>query len=107
MAVRTTRITVETETLRVVHRGKLATGWCPECRGEVEVITVDNESPKDPTNSTQIQQWLHTSKLHLWQTANGPAQLCVKSLLQCLDWEEAQHFGGPHENETDKPRGNE
>jgi hypothetical protein len=105
MSVRTSRITVETETLTIVRRGKLATGWCPECRAEVEVITVDDESLADPTTSGQIQQWLGTSKLHLWQTANGSAQICVKSLLQCFEWEEVQRLGGSNEKETDQPRG--
>ena len=104
MAVRTTRITIETEMLTIVRRAKAAMGWCPECRAEVDVITVDSESLAEPDTAAQIQQWLGTSKLHLWQTPNGPAQLCVQSLLRCFEWEEPQCFRSPNENAPDQPR---
>ena len=31
MVVKTTRITIETESLLVVHRGKTIVTWCPAC----------------------------------------------------------------------------
>ena len=41
VVVKTTRITVETETLMIIRRAKVALAWCPKCRTEVEVITLD------------------------------------------------------------------
>lgn len=87
-----TRITVETETLTIIRRAKAAMHWCPDCRAEVEVIALDNESLTDPAIAPQFQKWLGTGKLHLWQSTNGPAQLCVRSLLQCFEWEEVRRF---------------
>lgn len=99
-----TKITVETETLTVIRRAKAAMGWCPDCRAEVEVIASDDESLADPATVAQLQQWLGTGKLHLWQTAHGPAQLCIQSLLRCLEWEEARRFRPPNENPPDPSR---
>jgi hypothetical protein len=84
MVVKTTRITVETETLTIIRRAKAVLAWCPDCRAEVDVITLDNDSLAEPVTVAQIQQWLGTGKLHLWQPAHGLAQICVTSLLNCL-----------------------
>ena len=84
MAVKTTRITVETETLIVVRRAKATLAWCPDCRAEVDVITLDHDSLTEPSTAAQIHEWHATGKLHFWQSANGPAQICVTSLLQCF-----------------------
>lgn len=85
VAVKTTRITVETETLMIIRRAKAALDWCPYCRAEVDVITLDNDGFAEPSTASQIQEWLGTGKLHLWQPATGPAQICVASLLRCFE----------------------
>ena len=85
-----TRITVETETLLVLRRARAVLAWCPCCRAEVDVITLDNESLAEPVTAAQVQGWLATSKLHFWRTANGPAQICLPSLFRCFELEELQ-----------------
>lgn len=84
MAARTTRITVETETLIVIRRAKAILGWCPDCLANVEIITLNADSLADPATAAQIQQWLATGSLHHWSTANE-AHMCVPSLLSCFD----------------------
>jgi len=90
MPIKTTKVTVETETLTVVRGAKVETGCCPDCGVEVDVIGISAQALQDPVTVVQVQEWLATGKLHFWQTANGSAQLCVKSLLECLDSEEAR-----------------
>ena len=90
MPVKTTRITVEIETLTVVHGASVETGCCPDCGVEVDVVAITAQALKDPDTVAQLREWLAMGKLHCWQTADGSAQLCVKSLLQCLDSEEAR-----------------
>jgi hypothetical protein len=84
VAVKTTRITVETETLVIVRHAKAALAWCPGCRAEVDVVILDSDSLIEPATAAQIHQWQATGKLHLSQPANGPTQICVSSLLQCF-----------------------
>lgn len=84
VAVKTTRITVETETLIIVRRAKATLAWCPDCRAEVDVITLDHDSLIESATAAQIREWQSTGKLHLWQPGYGLARICVTSLLQCI-----------------------
>jgi hypothetical protein len=78
---RTTRVTVETDTLLVIRRAQAALAWCPGCGAEVDVITLTPDSFAEPATAVQIEQCLATGKLHLWHTADGVVQICVTSLL--------------------------
>ena len=104
MAMKTTRITVETETLMIVHRAIAALAWCPDCGAAVDVIALDNDSLAEPSTAAQIQDWLGTGRLHLWQPATGPAQICVTSLLQCFELEDVGRFSRSNENPLDHSR---
>ncbi len=84
MAFKTTRITVETDTLVIVRRAKAAVSWCPGCRDVVDVVTLDADSLVEQGTAAQIRQWQATGKLHLSDLGNGSAQICVNSLLQCF-----------------------
>jgi hypothetical protein len=82
VALRTTRITVETESLMVVRRAKAVVAWCPDCHAEVDVITLTQDSFSELPTAAQMQRWPGAGKLHLWQSAEGTVQICVTSLLQ-------------------------
>ncbi len=71
--LKTTRITVETDTLMVIRRARAVLAWCPNCRAEVNVINLTTESLANAATTAQFQHWLDTGKLHLWQPANGPS----------------------------------
>ena len=43
MVVKTTRITIETESLLVVHRGKTIVTWCPACCADAEAMTLEGD----------------------------------------------------------------
>ena len=104
MAVKTTRITVETETLMIIRRAKVALAWCPECLTEVEVITLDGGSLAEPLTAKQIREWVNTGRLHFWNTADGPDQICVASLLHCLELEDVRSVGSSNESPRDRSR---
>ena len=80
--LRTTRITVETDTFLVVRRATAALAWCPACCAEVDVITLAEDSVLDPATSAQMEAWLGTGELHLWRSGEGAVQICMTSLLQ-------------------------
>jgi hypothetical protein len=80
--MKTTRVTVETETLMIVRRAKATLAWCPDCRAEVDVITL---GPQEPASAAHIQEWLKIGKLHMWQEPDGPAHICLPSLLCCFE----------------------
>ena len=104
VAVKTTRITVETETLMIIRRAKVALAWCPECFTEVEVITLDSDSLADPFTAEQIREWIKTGRLHFWQTVHGPTHICVASLLHCLELEDVRIGCPSNESPLDASR---
>lgn len=95
MVAKTTRITIETESLLVVHRGKTIVTWCPLCCSEVEAMTLAGESLGEDIPSTLLSDWLAAGKLHLWSADGGPDQICLTSLLRCFESEDASRLPTP------------
>jgi len=56
--VKTTRITIETESLLVVRRGKTIVTWCPACCAEAEAMTLEGDSFGEDLPSTLFSDWL-------------------------------------------------
>jgi hypothetical protein len=83
MVLKSSRVTVETDTLLVVRRAKAVTAWCPACGAEVDAITLTPDSFAEPAAVAEMQQWLAAGRLHLWRSGEGQVQVCVGSLLQC------------------------
>lgn len=88
MAVKKTRITVEIESMTILRSARLESGWCAECEAEVQVITLAKEGGRDPEGVKQIEQWQATKELHGWVNADGVQQMCLKSLMRCMDLDE-------------------
>jgi hypothetical protein len=101
VVLRTTRITVETDTRMVIRNAKAVRDWCPRCHAEVVVITLTDDSLLEPTTADQVQRWLNTGELHFSQSATGPGQICVPSLLRCFDLDEVRTVIRPNENPLD------
>jgi len=95
VVVKTTRITIETESLLVVRRGKTIVTWCPACCAEVEAMAVEDHSLYEGIPSAVLRQWLATGQLHFWRNDGGPLQICLPSLLQCFASEDARSFQAP------------
>jgi hypothetical protein len=95
MVVKTTRITIETERLLVVHRGKTIVTWCPACCAEAEAMSLEGASLGEDLPSARLREWFATGKLHFWSPDGGPAQICITSLLQCLESEDASKLPTP------------
>ena len=95
MVVKTTRITIETESLLVVRRGKTIVAWCPVCCADVEAMTLAGDGFGEDIPSTLLRDWLAAGKLHLWSPDGGPARICLTSLLRCFESEDARRLPNP------------
>ena len=73
---RTTRITIETESVLFARQGRTVVAWCPECKAEVEVMVLG-----DLQSAAQLLSGLGGVSLHLWTPAEGETQICLPSLL--------------------------
>jgi len=93
--VKTTRITIETDSLLVVYRGRTFVAWCPVCCADVEAMTLEGNSLGEDIPSTLLRDWLAAGKLHLWSPDGGPARICLTSLLRCFESEDARRLPTP------------
>lgn len=93
--VKATRITIETESLLIVRRGKTIVTWCPVCCAEVEAMTLESDNLSEEFPSTLLRDWLTAGKLHLWSTGGGPDRICLTSLLRCFESEDARRLPTP------------
>jgi len=75
MAVRTTKITIETEGLLVIRQARTVVSWCPGCQAEVDVVLLGEDT-------AQLLNGLPTGTLHIWSPPEGPVQICLRSLVQ-------------------------
>ena len=75
MAVRTTKITIETEGLLVIRQARTVMTWCPGCQAEVDVVLLGEDT-------AQLLNGLPTGTLHIWSPPEGPVRICLPSLGQ-------------------------
>jgi hypothetical protein len=103
MVVKTTRITIETESLLIVRRGKTVVTWCPVCGADAEMMTLEGSTLGEDIRSTlsehipstPLSEWLAAGKLHLLSSDGGPDRICLTSLLRCLEPEDARSLPTP------------
>ncbi len=92
--VKTTRITIETDSLLVVYRGRTFVACCPVCCADVEAMTLEGNRLGEEI-PTLLRDWIATGKLHFWSPGGGPARICLTSLRQCFESEDARSFQAP------------
>jgi hypothetical protein len=83
--VKTARITIETDTVMVVRQARTARVWCPLCQVQVDAITLEESNFHELSSAAHRREWLRTGYLHLLQPSDGPAQICLVSLLRCFE----------------------
>jgi hypothetical protein len=75
MAVKTTKITIETEGAFVMCHARRVMAWCPGCQGQVEVLLLGEDT-------AHLLEGLPTSLFHIWSPFEGPLHICLRSLMQ-------------------------
>jgi hypothetical protein len=75
MAVRTTKITIETEGLLVIRQARTVVALCPDCQDEVEAMLLDE-------GTAQLLSGLPAGTLHMWNLPEGPVFICLRSLMR-------------------------
>lgn len=88
-----TEITIETESVVVVSRGKVSvSSWCHQCGARTKMITVDQAATLAQVTSRMIYRWAEGSKLHFTETSAGHLLICAESIqiTTLLDKEHAR-----------------
>ena len=99
MAVRTTKITIETESLLVIREGRTVIAWCPDCQAEVEVMAM-----ADGAAAAQLLSGFPAGTPHIWSRPDGIAQICIPSLMQRSQTAETPRFPIPERGLEEKEK---
>jgi hypothetical protein len=85
MPMRTTRITVEQDTITVIRRESVERSWCPVCAAEVDAVVVGGPCLTGILGEGTAHGWIAGGQLHASQQPGGTARICLPSLLQCFE----------------------
>jgi hypothetical protein len=84
MVVKTTKITIETQSFTIIRHTSTISAWCPGCSAEVDMIQVDEGGGLDSIPAPLMQSWLATGALHVRPLVDGQNLVCLPSLLNCF-----------------------
>jgi len=76
-----TRITIETDSLLILHGRTSERVWCQGCKAEVGAIALENIGVISNLERAALEEWLNSGELHRLQTTDGSTLICLNSLL--------------------------
>jgi hypothetical protein len=78
------QITIETEQLLTIRRRRSLQAWCPECKREVNVISIDEVARIAGMNRQLIGDAIVNRQWHTIKTPDGLVLICLES-SRCSD----------------------
>ena len=95
MRVKTTRITLERDSITLINRFGVDRSWCPACAMEVDAVAIEG-LVKVLTDDT-AQSWIAAGELHVSRCSGEPDRVCLASLLRCFQLQRAQNANSAKE----------
>ena len=81
---KSSRITIETNSLLIFHSRTSSSSWCRRCAADVEMIALDCTAVLSNLPPHEVDEWLNSIDLHRSQTPDGTELICLNSLLSRL-----------------------
>lgn len=81
---RSTRITIETDSLLIIRGQTSIRRWCTLCAEEVEAFAPENTAVLSNLSTHEVDEWFNSGDLHRTQTPDGTELICLNSLLARL-----------------------
>ena len=81
---RSTRITIEANSLLIVRCSISSRSWCARCAEETEMIPLDSTDVLSNLLPHELEEWLNSDDLHRLQTPGRSELICLNSLLARL-----------------------
>lgn len=78
--VRSTKITIETDSLLIVRGRTSSRSWCAQCGEEVEMIALERTQPLSNLPH-ELEQGFSSPDLHRTRNPDGAELVCLTSLL--------------------------
>ena len=77
-----TKITIEWDSLLILHGRSPLRAWCPDCASEVEMIPLDGVSVISNLAPSEVEAWIQSEDLHHVMAADGAPLICLNSMLK-------------------------
>ena len=87
---RSTRITIETDSMLIFRSRTSSRSWCTQCAEEVEMLALESMSVLSNLLPREVHKWLNSGDLHRSQTPDGTELICLNSLLTRLGSRQTQ-----------------
>jgi len=81
---RSTRITIESDSLLIVRGQTSSRRWCTQCAEEVDMFALQGTAVFSNLLAHEVVEWLNSGDLHRSQTPEGTELICLNSLLARL-----------------------
>ena len=89
LAKKTTRITIETHQIWVLHKGiNTVRRWCSGCRAEVDWAAPESAGVLAGLPPSTVEKWLDSGELHSRQAEHGSRLVCLNSLRRSVPRQE-------------------
>ena len=79
---KSTKITIETESLLVLRGQGSKREWCSQCGAEGEMIALDELGVISNMPPAEVEAWIQSEELHHTRTADGAHLICLNSMLR-------------------------
>ena len=79
---RQTKITIETDSLLILHGRTPLRAWCRQCSGETEMIPLEGVAVVSNLLPSEVEAWMESEDLHRSQAPDGGHLICLNSLLK-------------------------
>jgi hypothetical protein len=83
-AKKRTEITVETDRVLIIRRRRVIRGWCLECGGEVDFVTLEDAGAIAKMSPPALRCSPQAQALHFNEGHDGAPLVCLESLLKSL-----------------------
>lgn len=81
MVTKRTEITIETARVTVISKPKRMTGWCGDCRQEVDWVTIDDAARLAGSSSREVFRMIEANDFHAEETGERILMICAVSLM--------------------------
>jgi hypothetical protein len=76
-----TKITIQTDSLLILHGRSSARGRCPFCDAESEMVALQELQFVTNLDRQALEEWINSGKLHRLPGEDGSTLICLNSLL--------------------------
>jgi hypothetical protein len=77
-----TKITIQTDSLIVMHGRKPLQAICPACGVETEMIPISDIGIVSNLAPAEVEAWMQAEGLHRLRAPDGTLLLCLSSMLK-------------------------